>query len=380
MKKKKVLVVVRSLKIGGMEKVAINLCDALAELGHEAHLLSFKKSSSAIVPSNSNVHLHQIDIDRINRLTGIGFLYDLLIRIPLNLLIRKSGFIWRGYYTAPIFRWYLRVLENRYGKFDKIIVRGQGTFENLWRIHDQRVIICLENVINLNPETWKGRFFASALYHGKNIVCVSNGVQDNFISFAKKVGITAAKLNVISNPMPIEQIRTLAQEGEQNIPVEPYIINVARLVPQKNHRLLLKAYAQSGISEQLVIVGSGPLKSELECFAKELGIEQRVTFTGELLNPYPWMKHARLFVLSSKIEGLGIVLIESLACGTAVVSVDCPGGIRDVLVDEQKEFISEMTEQALAKMIQKGVSRSLPIQEKWLTKFEAKSIASAFII
>ncbi|WP_256582419.1 glycosyltransferase, partial [Pseudomonas sp. MPR-R3A] len=81
------------------------------------------------------------------------------------------------------------------------------------------------------------------------------------------------------------------------------MLNVARLVRQKDHELLLRAYAIAQVKEPLVIVGDGPLKKRLETLAIELGIAGSVRFAGHRDNPYPWMHHARLFVLSSRVEG-----------------------------------------------------------------------------
>jgi glycosyltransferase involved in cell wall biosynthesis len=136
----------------------------------------------------------------------------------------------------------------------------------------------------------------------------------------------------------------------------------------------------SGISERLVIVGGGPLEGELKALAKELGVAQRVTFTDTLMNPYPWMKHAKLFVLSSRVEGLGIVLVESLACGTPVVSVDCPGGIRDVLVDEQRDYLAEANPVSLADKIHEGLKHPPKINESWISRFEATAVVDQFLI
>jgi glycosyltransferase involved in cell wall biosynthesis len=75
------------------------------------------------------------------------------------------------------------------------------------------------------------------------------------------------------------------------------------------------------------------LRPEIEGEAARLGISDRVTFTGHVENPYPFMRQADLFVLSSAWEGFGNVLVEAMATGTPVISTDCPHGPREILED-----------------------------------------------
>ncbi len=71
-------------------------------------------------------------------------------------------------------------------------------------------------------------------------------------------------------------------------------------------------------------------------------------FKGQQSNPFPWFQQADLFVLSSKHEGLGMVLVESLACGTKVVATDCSGGVRDVMNGVLEPYLSKETAESLA--------------------------------
>ena len=316
------LIVVRTLKLGGMERVAVNLSDLLANAGHESHLLYLKQSKEQILPSNSSVHLHYFNYNKKLRSTGIGLIIDLLARLILNPIIRKSYFYWVGLIGGAIFKKHVKTLEKEHGKFDCIVFRGQGTLELVWNWHDPRLCFVVENIIPNKGPHWKQKMFSNVLFNKRNLVAVSSGVAESLHAAQNRLGWQAQNITVITNPCPIDEIRQQAEEIIPDIPNEPYIINVARLVPQKDQHLLLEAYKKSGVKEKLVIVGDGKLRDELQKYSKELGIENQVYFVGSKHNPYPWIKRAKAMVLSSKFEGLGIVLLESLAVGTPILSVE----------------------------------------------------------
>lgn len=115
----------------------------------------------------------------------------------------------------------------------------------------------------------------------------------------------------------------------------PNIITVGRLAYQKDHVTLLRAFALAlrRVQARLVLVGQGPLHGELVTLAEELGISDKVLFAGWQENPFAWMANADLFVLSSRFEGFGNVVIEAMACGLPVVSTDCPSGPNEILAN-----------------------------------------------
>ncbi|GGY10209.1 hypothetical protein GCM10007160_41760 [Litchfieldella qijiaojingensis] len=366
--------------MGGMERVAVNLADAFAEAGHESHLLTFRQAGTPLTPEHSEVRLHTFPLHWVQRLTLVGAVIEALARWILNPLIRRSYFVWTGYLCGYLFKAWLWWFERRHGRVDRIIFRGVGTFEQVWGFRDERARHVLENIVYRGRQDWKGKLFARCLYQGKHLVAVSRGVAENLEEAQRALGFTPASLSVIVNPCPLESIRRLMQETNPEIPDAPYIVNVARLVPAKDQALLLRAYAIAAPEELLVLVGDGQERKRLEALAEELGIRDKVIFAGQQANPYPWMRQARLFVLSSRFEGMGIVLFEALACGTPVLSVDCPGGIREILKGPLESALVPHDAESLAEGIRAGLQRGKPpIDDAWLADFLPQKVVERFL-
>ncbi|WFM69797.1 glycosyltransferase [Halomonas sp. CKK8] len=374
------LVVVRSLKMGGMERVAVNLADAFAEAGHESHLLSLRQVEKPLAPEHPKVQQHHLALRWWTRLTGVGLVLELLVRLFLNPVVKRSLFLGTGIMGGVVFRLWLRAFERRHGRADRIVFRGIGTFELVWSFRDDRARYVLENILHVHGTNWRRRLFARCLYQGRHLVTVTQGVAESVRKAMSAWHFQPASLEVIVNPCPLESIRRQMVEPEPDLPEEPYIVNVARMVPAKDQALLLRAYARSGITLPLVLVGDGRERGRLEALAGELDIAERVLFAGQRANPYPWLHHARLFVLSSRFEGMGIVLFEALACGTPVLSVDCPGGIREILKGELANCVVPHDEESLAEGIRTAVQgEKPPIVESWLDDFRPETVANRFV-
>lgn len=150
-----------------------------------------------------------------------------------------------------------------------------------------------------------------------------------------QLNIPEHKVRVINNPIVDNGISDMAEKlyGIAAIENDDYIVGVGRLTKQKNFQLLLKAYAKCKYRNQykLLIVGEGEEGSTLQKLATDLGIEERVIFTGFVRNPYYYMKNAGLFVLSSLWEDAGHVLIEAAYLKVPIVATKCPSGTEEFL-------------------------------------------------
>lgn len=163
-------------------------------------------------------------------------------------------------------------------------------------------------------------------------VAVSTGVAADL---SRLSGIPLDKFDVVYNPIP----RPLA--GEIEVADKHWraargrrrILSVGSFKAQKNHVLLLRAFARiaASMDAALILLGEGDLRGKLEATARAEGIADRVHMPGFVTNPAPFYKTADLFVLASNHEGFGNVIVEAMACGLPVVSTDCPSGPAEIL-------------------------------------------------
>jgi GalNAc-alpha-(1->4)-GalNAc-alpha-(1->3)-diNAcBac-PP-undecaprenol alpha-1,4-N-acetyl-D-galactosaminyltransferase len=142
------------------------------------------------------------------------------------------------------------------------------------------------------------------------------------------------KRAVIHNPLPPE-----LPDGEPVIAdsTRAYVVAMGRLVALKGFDLLIQAFAQLADdfpAWDLVILGDGPRRDDLTAQITAAGLADRVHLPGRVPNPFPTLRQAQIFVLSSRNEGFGNVLIEAMACGCPPVSFDCPGGPAEIITHE----------------------------------------------
>lgn len=182
----------------------------------------------------------------------------------------------------------------------------------------------------ISPATLR-LLYALYLCGNGQVVTVSNGLRQ---SLSDLVPWGRERIRYCPNAVVTEQLLSAAQTPMSTGLPAQFWLAVGRLIEPKGFHLLLDAYAmalRSAALPDLVIIGDGPQLAALTSQACRLGIEGRVHFTGFLSNPYPFIRQARLLILSSFHEGLPTVLIEALALGTPVLACDCETGPRELL-------------------------------------------------
>jgi glycosyltransferase involved in cell wall biosynthesis len=150
------------------------------------------------------------------------------------------------------------------------------------------------------------------------------------------LNLERARTCSILNPVRFDHIWRQSNAGNPFAAAGPgpHVLAAGQLMPKKGFDRLIAAVPNLRVrypDAQVWIIGEGRERPHLEAQIASLGLHERVHLPGVTGNPYCWMRHADLFVLSSRHEGTPNALLEAIACECPVVTLDHPGGTREVL-------------------------------------------------
>lgn len=292
----KICFIIPSMTGGGAERVTANLANRLDEMGHEVKIL-MTASDDVAYTLRDGINVTQIG----QRTHG-----SLMGRVQRIFTLRR------------IFK------ENR----DTVYV-SMPTDTNMFAIMASlflpvNLIISERN----DPNRYGHQGLRNFLYRfAKKMVFQTEDARDCYSKRLQKVG------RIIPNPICADHLEVFLGERSKRFVV------VGRLEPQKNHKLLLEAYATVAKQDKeydLYLYGKGGLEEELKDLCVRLGIENRVHFEGFCPDVHKQTADAAAYVLSSDYEGISNSLLEAMAMGMPVISTDCPIGGSRMLIDNKK--------------------------------------------
>ena len=296
-----------TLSGGGAERVTVTLLEHLDRSRFESHLALVDAVGPLLKDLPADIPLHDLKAGRVRRA------FPGIIRLVWKLKpqVIHSAMVELNLATVllrPLFPPWVRVL-----------------------IREDTLPSALNAQGRKHPLIWNWLY--RWLYpRADKIICVGDHVLNDL---ADTFAIPHSKLVRIYNPVDLDLARRLSEEGGNPYCGEgPHLVAAGRLAKEKGFDVLLDAMPMVGVANpnaDLTILGEGPLKPDLLAQREALGLAGAVNVPGFQPNPYPYFKHADLFVLPSRWEGFGLVAIEALAVRTPVVATDCPGAVREIL-------------------------------------------------
>jgi N-acetylgalactosamine-N,N'-diacetylbacillosaminyl-diphospho-undecaprenol 4-alpha-N-acetylgalactosaminyltransferase len=169
--------------------------------------------------------------------------------------------------------------------------------------------------------SWLARWLVRSTYRrAHRVIAVSDGLS---AALHADYGVPADRLRTINNPVDIQALRSAARERPAFPVRRDDVVMLARLEPQKNLHLAIRAFAASGRPGRLLILGEGPLRAELQALGSNVGLGERLVMPGFVANPHAVLVRAALLMLSSDHEGFCNSLLEAMALGLPVIATDC---------------------------------------------------------
>lgn len=314
---KKILIVTNSLKGGGAEKVLLDILKYLNK-NYEIDLFLFSKEG---------IYLEEVK-KYVKKIRGISQRKSIFNSF---ILTRKIISLYLKICYLLVIKGYIYCIKNKYD-VEVAFIEGLPTRFIANRKNNSKKIAWVHTDLEKYGIT---KYDEDSYKKIDKIVCVS---EDSKKSLIKLFPVIKNKIKVIYNLIPKEDIieKSLLKEKEIVFQEKKItIISVGRLSKEKGFDILLKAHKElltEGLDYNLMILGDGELKEELNNYIKINKIKNNTKLLGFKKNPYTYMKESDVFVMSSRYEGYPLVLCEALTLGLSVISTNCTGP-KEILED-----------------------------------------------
>lgn len=352
-KRIKICFLLPSLDVGGAERVAISILRNLNPEKYDLHLLVFGTRNGGLVNMVPNyVQITSFEKQKVR------------YTVPQLLL-----YVWK---LKPKF-----VFSNL--SYLNLLVALIKPF-----FPKNCVVVAREsNIASINVKRSKNSLLSYILYKYflNNIDAIICQTEEMKQDLAFSFDLEKHKLRLIKNPVDFEFIE---EKSCMPISLEDGFINIVacgRLTRQKGFDILLGSLTYlSDLNIQLWLIGDGELKETLVRYCKKLNLKN-VHFLGFLENPYPYLRQADMFVLSSRYEGMPNVVLEAVALNTPVVATPAKGGVIDFIVSKKCGLVSkDMSPKGLSEIIRDchRISGKFNVGPQFVNDHSAKIVTRLF--
>lgn len=300
MKKKSIIFILPDLETGGAERIVMTLANHLPREKFDCKIMLLRKEGGYLKYVKNDVEIIDLHTPRIRHS---------IKPILKEIKKRKPDIIFSGFGEINA---YLSLFLKFFPK-TKFIARET-------------------NVVSKHVTRKEIRFFYKFYNNYNQIICQSDDMMYDLI---KNFKIKKDKIIKINNPVDFKFIDSKLREADRPNSFDnqhQHVVAIGNLSARKGFDNLLKVFSHlKNESLKLHILGDGRDKGILQTLKTELGLD-KVIFHGRQENPYQFLSHADLFVLSSRYEGFPNVLLEAGACGIFSLANNCPGGINEIIV------------------------------------------------
>ncbi len=312
-------VFINSLTSGGAEKVVLTLLERFKHSGKTLELILIEKERFYELPNEIPAN-YLTDYESMeNGILKMPYLFVCAFRLKKS--IKKPGQIVQSHLLRASF---INVLAKLFGSkhHAQIVVHSRINFDHK-PIYYQVIA------------KWIYQFIFQRADSVISICEVMKNELDEYLDLKDHPMHRA-----IYNPHNIGEIQQRAKEAVQDFDFhnnKKYIISVGRIVKGKRLDDLIYAFQKiekHHSNTELIFIGDGDLRGPLEQLSTELKIQDKLHFLGYQQNPFAYISRSDILVLTSEREGLPNILIEAMACGTALISSDCISGPREIIHPE----------------------------------------------
>ena len=364
------LMVVDTLQRGGLAKVEIELAQAFVEQGHCVGLLCLSTDRDYPLPEGLAWYEAWTEGNARFRWQAVA--------------VRRAQQQWIGERLAAF--------ERQFGRAELVLGAGELCLRLMPALGHPSLVLSSHSSqlqaakapgalgrVRLMVKRWRRGARLRRLLNGQRVHVVSDGLAHELTDTFK---VRPRELVTLYNPFDVALMRRQSlQETPQSLAqTRPFVVGVGEFNNRKAFHRLIQALFDSGLEDDLVLIGQGPQKTALREQARILGMAQRVHFVPFHDNHLALVRKARLLVLCSDSEGLGNVLIEALILGVPVVSTDCPHGPREIIEPLCPDALVPLNALDRLPLVMKQVlAQPYAIAEAYLSRYEREQVVARYL-
>ena len=378
------------LTMGGLQKILVEYLKLIDKNKYRIVLLianDYGKKNLFLEEIPKNVEIQFVrPYNLVSKIAELSKNRKILNRLLLKRYRYRSKRVFKSIFLEKL---------SKLGKIDLIIDFDGGLKSVLDNLKAEKIIIWIHSSIRKHKQDNKSKIsrYGEELKKYDKIIAICKEMKEEIKELYPSL---SHKIEYIYNPLDCNNIIEQGNENiekmtsyEKELIESDYFLAISRLdAVQKDFETLIEGYLilkNKGIKERLYIIGEGDGRVKIEKMIEEKNLGQDVILLKKKKNPYVWMKNSKLFIHSSRYEGLSMVLLEALMMDKFIVSSNCPTGPTEILTNPKAGELfnvgdaNQLAEKVLKilydKDYQKELLKNIQLKKK---EFELSEITQKF--